>query len=97
MRASIERGETLTHAAGHCGLFDAITLQMMSVGEDSGTIGEMHQEIATTYEDEVDYELRQIGDWLEPILIIGVGIVVLILALAVYMPLWEMGSNASGA
>jgi MSHA biogenesis protein MshG len=96
MRASIERGETLTHAASHCGLFDAITLQMMAVGEDSGTIGEMHQEIANTYEDEVDYELGQVGDWLEPILIIAVGVVVLILALGVYMPLWELGRNAGG-
>jgi MSHA biogenesis protein MshG len=92
MRTAIERGEPMTHAATHCGLFTPLVLDMMSVGEESGTLDEMHREIALAYEAEVDYELRRLSELLEPLLIAGIGGIVLILALGIYMPMWDMAT-----
>ena len=94
LRAKIERGETLTRAAAASGMFTPLSLQMMSVGEESGTVAEMHLEIAKQYEEEVDYDLKKLSELIEPTLIIIVGGIVFVLALGVYLPLWELGSNA---
>jgi MSHA biogenesis protein MshG len=92
VQASIEHGEGLARAAAGSGLFDPLMLQMMAVGEESGSLGEMHLEIAESYESEVDYELRRLSDSLEPLLIVGIGGVVLILALGVYLPMWDLAT-----
>lgn len=91
MRRSIERGESLTRAAASCGLFSPLVLQMMGVGEQTGTLAEMHRNIASSYEGEVEYDLGRMSDLIEPILIIGVGGIVLVLALGIYLPMWDFG------
>ena len=94
MRGSIERGETLTRAAAACGLFNPLMLQMMAVGEETGTVAEMFREIAESYESEVDYELKRLSDTIEPVMIVFIGAIVLILALGVYLPMWDMAAAA---
>lgn len=96
MRQQIERGETLTRAAGGTGLFEPLFLQMIAVGEETGVLADMHVDIAVSYEGEVDYDLRRMSELLEPLLIVVVGGVVLLLALAVYLPLWNLSSGISG-
>lgn len=91
MRRAIERGENLTRAAAGSGLFAPLIMQMMGVGEQTGTLAEMHRHIAGSYEGEVDYDLRRLSDLIEPLLIAGVGGIVLILALGVYLPMWDFG------
>ncbi len=96
MRESIERGETMTRAAAACGLFDPLMLQMMAVGEETGTVPDMFREIAESYESEVDYDLKRLSDTIEPVMIVCIGGIVLILALGVYLPMWDMASAARG-
>jgi MSHA biogenesis protein MshG len=96
MGQQIERGDTLTRASATSGLFEPLFLQMIGVGEETGSLGDMHIDIAVSYEAEVDYDLRRMSELLEPILIVGVGGVVLLLALAVYLPLWSLSSGISG-
>ncbi|MCP4005179.1 MAG: type II secretion system F family protein [bacterium] len=96
MSGNIERGETFSKAAASCGLFDPIALQMLSVGEESGELAEMHREIAETYEAEVDYDLRRLSDLIEPMLIVAIGGIVLVLALGVYLPMWDFSSAIKG-
>ena len=91
MRNAIERGENLTRAASGSGLFEPLIMQMMGVGEQTGTLAEMHRHIAGSYEGEVDYDLRRLSDMIEPLLVAGVGGIVLILALGVYLPMWDFG------
>jgi len=93
MGQQIERGDTLTRASASAGLFEPLFLQMIAVGEETGALADMHVDIAVTYESEVDYDLRRMSELLEPILIVGVGGVVLLLALAVYLPLWSLSSG----
>lgn len=96
MREDIEAGDTLTSAAHASRLFTPLVLQMMAVGEETGAVEDTLGEVASYYEREVDYDLRQIGDAIEPIMIVIVGVLVLGLALGVYLPMWEMASASRG-
>ncbi len=95
MRVDIERGESFLQAAAASKLFTPLVLQMISVGEETGGADEMLAEAADFYEQEVDYELKGLADAIEPILIIGIGGMVLVLALGVFLPLWDLSSAAS--
>jgi MSHA biogenesis protein MshG len=55
----------------------------------------MLDEVATFYEREVDYDVKNISSAIEPILIVSIGVLVLILALGIFLPMWEMTSMAS--
>ncbi len=92
--AAIQRGETMTRALAASELFTPLVIQMVSVGEETGMLGELLLEVARMYEDEVEYAVKRIGDLIEPILIVGVGVMVLILALGVYLPMWDMAAAA---
>lgn len=90
----VSRGETLAASASASGLFTPLVLQMIHVGEESGALDELLEEAADHYEREVDHDLRRLSDAIEPILIVVLGGVVLLLALGVYLPLWDMASLA---
>jgi len=67
---------------------------MIAVGEETGEMDNLMEEIAGMYEREVDYELKTLSSQIEPILIVGLGILVLILALGVFLPIWDLGKAA---
>lgn len=90
MRENIEKGESITHATTKSGLFSSLVLQMLSVGEESGKLDNMLSEVANYYERELDYDLRRLGDLIEPVLLAVVGGMVLILALGVFLPMWDL-------
>ena len=69
---------------------------MLAVGEETGAVEETLAEVASYYEREVDYDLKRLGDSIEPVMIVLVGAMVLLLALGVYLPMWEMASAAKG-
>ncbi len=94
MRTSLERGEGLTRTAAASGLFPRLFLQMISVGEESGSLAEMHQEIAESCEADVEYELKRLSDLMEPLLLVLIAAAVLVLALGVYLPMWDLSSAA---
>ena len=77
-------------------MFTPLILQMLAVGEETGAVEETLSEVASYYEREVDYDLKRLGDAIEPIMIVFVGLLVLGLALGVYLPMWEMASAARG-
>ena len=93
MREGVERGESITVVATRTKLFSSLTLQMISVGEETGQLDEMLEQVADFYEEQVDYDLKRLSDYIEPVLIIFIGVIVLILALAVYMPMWDLASK----
>lgn len=96
MGDGVQRGERLTNTAMQTGLFTPLVLQMMSVGEETGAIDRLLDEVADFYEQEVDYELKQLSDAIEPILLVFLGALVLLLALGVFLPVWELSGAVSG-
>lgn len=96
MNAGIEKGDGFTRTAVATGMFTPLVLQMMMVGEESGSLDQMLGEVARFYEEEVDYDLKRLGDAIEPILLAAMGGMVLILALGVFLPMWDLGRAATG-
>ncbi|MFV3350819.1 type II secretion system F family protein [Aeromonas veronii] len=90
MRAGIERGESLLRTASSSGLFTPLVMQMISVGEETGQVDDLLHEAAEYYEREVDYDLKSLTARIEPILIGIVAVMVLILALGIFTPMWDM-------
>ena len=91
IRDGVERGESILRTATMTGVFMPRVLQMIGVGEETGEIGQLMDEIADMYEQEVEYELKTLASRIEPILIMFIGVLVLILALGVFVPMWDMG------
>ena len=96
MRDGVERGESLTRGAVASGLFTPLVLQMLAVGEETGALDELFIEVADFYEQEVDYDLKRLADSIEPILIVAMGGMVLVLALGVFLPMWELSAATKG-
>ena len=92
MRNGVERGESLSRTAALTNMFSPLVLQMLAVGEETGQVDEMLGDVADYYEREVDYDIKNLSSAIEPIMIIIIGIMVLILALGVFLPMWEMQS-----
>lgn len=90
MRGEIERGATMISASAATGLFNSLVLQMIAVGEQSGRLGDQLREVADFYDQEIEYQLKTLSQAIEPILISFLAFLVLILALGIFLPLWDL-------
>jgi len=96
MRGGIESGEPLLKTAVDAQLFTPLVLQMIAVGEETGQVDELLDEAADFYEREVDHELKSMTAKIEPILISFVAGIVLVLALGIFTPMWDMMGAMKG-
>jgi MSHA biogenesis protein MshG len=96
MRDGIERGESISRCAAATGVFTPVVLQMINVGEETGELDNLLFEIAGMYERETDYNIKGLSAAIEPILLAVIGVLVLLLALGVFLPLWNLGQAAMG-
>lgn len=96
MRDGVERGESISRCATATGVFTPIVLQMIAVGEETGELDTLMTEIAQMYERETDYAIKGLSAAIEPILLAIIGALVLVLALGVFLPLWNLGQAAMG-
>ena len=96
MRDGIERGESISRCAAATGVFTPVVLQMISVGEETGELDSLLFEIAGMYERDTDYSIKGLSAAIEPVLLAAIAVLVLLLALGVFLPLWNMGQAAMG-
>jgi MSHA biogenesis protein MshG len=96
MRDGIERGESISRCAAATGVFTPVVLQMISVGEETGELDSLLFEVAEMYERDTDYGIKGLSTAIEPILLVFIGVLVLMLALGVFLPLWNLGQAAMG-
>lgn len=94
LREQVERGDTILRSAAAAGIFTPVVLQMIAVGEETGAVDELMDEVAGLYSNDVQYELKTLAQQIEPILVVFLGIVVLVLALGVFLPMWDLGRVA---
>jgi len=94
MRDGVERGDSILRTAVATGVFNPTVLQMIAVGEETGDMDGLMFEIAGMYEREVEYETKTLSQQIEPVLVIALGVLVLILALGVFLPIWDLGRAA---
>ncbi len=88
----VREGSSLTDALKESKQFTPLVIQMISVGESSGTLDEMLSRVTDYYDVEVDNALKKLPTYIEPVLTLFLGGVVLLLALAVFLPWWNMAS-----
>jgi MSHA biogenesis protein MshG len=94
MRDGVERGESILRTATTTGVFNPTVLQMIAVGEETGDMDGLMFEIAGMYEREVEYEIKTLSANIEPIMILLLGALVLVLALGIFLPMWDLGKVA---
>jgi len=90
----VERGESVLRTAVTSGVFTTVVLQMIAVGDETGELDSLMREVADLYERDVQYEVKTLSQQIEPVLIVGLGGLVLILALGVFLPIWDLGKAA---
>lgn len=96
MRRQIEQGNSLSTVTTQSKMFTPLVLQMFAVGDETGRVDELLQEAADYYEREVDYDLKSLTAKIEPILLIFVAVIVAILALGIFTPMWDMYGAMQG-
>ncbi|NQZ25798.1 MAG: type II secretion system F family protein [Colwellia sp.] len=96
MRQGIESGESLLRSSVASNLFTPLVLQMVAVGEETGRVDELLAEVGDYYEREVDYDLATLTARIEPLLLVVVAVMVLVLALGIFTPMWDMASAMQG-
>ena len=90
MREGVSHGDSLLRSFLSAGIFTPMELQMISVGEETGDVEGMVQQLATLYQEEVEYEAVQLTETLEPVLLLFMAALVLVLLLGIFMPMWSM-------
>ncbi len=91
IRDEVTAGTQLNQAIRATGLFPAMLVQMVSIGEESGALDEMLEKVANHYEEEVDNAVDGLTALLEPLIMSVLGILVGGLMIAMYLPIFQMG------
>ena len=92
MRDEVSTGQRLQRAMEATGLFPNMVNQMIAVGEESGSLDEMSGKVATFYEAEVDNAVDAMSSLLEPLIMVVLGVLVGGLVIAMYLPIFKLGS-----
>ncbi|SDU10443.1 type II secretion system F family protein [Desulfobacula phenolica] len=90
IRGLLEEGRGISRPLGQARYFTPMVINMVAVGEESGNLDEMLQEIAVHYDAEVEYATKGMSEAIGPILMIGLAAVVGFFALAIFLPMWDL-------
>jgi type II secretory pathway component PulF len=92
----VKGGLDLASSMGRSGIFPALLVQMVAVGEASGSLDEVLNKVSEYYDQDVDFALKRLSALLEPLLLSVLAAFVLFMALAVFLPMWNMASVLTG-
>ncbi len=91
-REDVEKGISLAGALGKSHWFPGMTIRMISVGEQSGSLEKMLENIARQYDENVDAKINKLSASIEPIMTVAMGGLLLLIALGIFLPMWNMYS-----
>ena len=94
LRDSVQEGTGIAAPLKQSGLIPPLVIQMIAAGEESGALDEMLEKVADYYDEEVDHAVKNLSSMIEPILLLFMAALVLFLALAIFMPMWDMSKMA---
>jgi type IV pilus assembly protein PilC len=92
MRDEVATGQRLQRAMETQGVFPNMVVQMIAVGEESGSLDEMAAKVAVFYEAEVDNAVDSMSSLLEPLIMVILGVIVGGLVIAMYLPIFQLGN-----
>ncbi|QOY53939.1 type II secretion system F family protein [Candidatus Sulfurimonas marisnigri] len=96
VRSTVEKGGTLNDGLKDTGLFENMIIQMISAGEDSGTLDTMIKKVAEYYKMRFDAIIDGLSEAIEPLMLLIIASMVILLALGIFLPMWDMGSAVNG-
>lgn len=96
VRTSVEKGAALNEGLADTKLFENMIIQMISAGEDSGTLDSMIKKVAEYYKMRFDAIIDGLNEAIEPIMLFIIAAMVLLLALGIFLPMWDMGNAVQG-
>jgi MSHA biogenesis protein MshG len=94
--SKVEKGRGISKPLKDSGIFPPLVIHLVSTGEETGSLEEMLREVSVHYDREITYSVSRLSAWIEPILTAGLSVIVLFLALAVFMPWWNMMAAMKG-
>jgi len=86
----IEKGLGISRPLREAEIFPPLVIHLVSTGEQTGSLEEMLNEVSTHYDREITYSINRLSTWIEPLLTAGLSLMVLFLALAIFLPWWNM-------
>jgi type IV pilus assembly protein PilC len=95
-KMKVEKGSPLSDAISKYPMFPKIVVSMITVGEESGKLDDMLMKIALFYEEEVDEAIKGMLALIEPIMIVGIGGVIGVIVIAMYLPILDLGNTVGG-
>lgn len=96
VRATVEKGGTLNNGLKETGLFENMIIQMISAGESSGQLDTMMEKVAEYYKMKFDAIIDGLSEAVEPIMLLIIASMVILLALGIFLPMWDMGNAVQG-
>jgi general secretion pathway protein F/MSHA biogenesis protein MshG len=96
VKVSVQRGVSLTDAFRDTGVFENMIIQMISAGESSGQLDNMMRKVTDYYRMRFNYILDNMSSYIEPIMLAIIGALVLLLALGIFLPMWDMARAVKG-
>ncbi len=87
---SVRQGQGLTEPMRLAGIFPPIVLQMVSVGEETGKLDELLYKVSDYFDQQSDYNIKNLTVLIEPLFVVVLGVMVLIMALAIFLPMWNL-------
>jgi type II secretory pathway component PulF len=90
MSKKLSAGRKISDSVKESGIFPPLVYRMISTGEDTGSLDEMLHEVAEFYSGETEYTVSRLSSYIEPVLTVALGIMVLFMALAIFLPWWDM-------
>jgi type IV pilus assembly protein PilC len=92
-RVLVMEGVSLANAVEQTGLASDMTVRMIEVGESSGDLPQMLEDIAEFYDQEVENSMTLLTTMIEPVLMVSMGLIIAVIVVALYLPIFEMGSR----
>jgi len=96
VRQTVEKGGTLHNGLAETGLFENMIIQMISAGEASGQLDAMMQKVMEYYKMKFDAIIDGLSEAIEPVMLLLIACMVVLLALGIFLPMWEMGNAVQG-
>ena len=96
VRVTVEKGGTLNTGLNETGLFENMIIQMVRAGEDSGTLDTMIKKVAEYYKMRFDAIIDGLSEAIEPIMLFIIASMIILLALGIFLPMWDMGNAVQG-
>ena len=96
VKIAVQQGVSLTEAFNNTGLYESMLIQMLSAGERGGAIDAMLEKVTDYYKAKFSDLVDNISGYIEPIMLLFMAAMVILLALGIFMPMWDLGNAVQG-